>query len=488
MRANFRVAFDRISTFLPSSAVFPNTPGTTFAVVRPVGTSADVRLRDGEPNLAPPAGSTPESLARVPAPSFGSQEILDPDFQTPTTYMWSLGVQREIGWKLVAEAQYIGRSGRHLIGGYERNQVDIFENGFLSAFNAAKAGGESTLLNQLTALHPRRNAGETGAAFLRRFFAGQLTNNNVASLAATLAQTTVTAGGVTRSLADASGLGPFFFVDYPQFLGGMQVIDSNSFSNYHGGVFSLTRRFEQGLEFNVNYTWSRSMDDKSYDPTITRISSGTGQSAQSTPFDASNRRLNYGPSDFDRTHIFQGGGVFELPFGPGKRWGAETNAVVSRLLGGWTVTSNFLWQSGQPFTVISGTNTLSNRNSSRANFSGTNFNPSYTDDPATGVPSLFTPAERAQFSLPGPGELGNTSRNQFRLPPHFVMDASVIKRVRWTETRSFEFRTQIFNLLNNPYLGFPSSGVSILNLSTFSRDLTSDSSARVIEMAVRLNF
>ena len=230
------------------------------------------------------------------------------------------------------------------------------------------------------------------------------------------------------------------------------------------------------------------MDDKSYDPTITRISSGTGQSAQSTPFDASNRRLNYGPSDFDRTHIFQGGGVFELPFGPGKRWGAEANPLVSRLLGGWTVTSNFLWQSGQPFTVISGTNTLSNRNSSRANFSGTNFNPRYTNDPATGVPFLFTPAERAQFSLPGPGQLGNTSRNQFRLPPHFVMDASVIKRVRWTETRSFEFRTQIFNLLNNPYLGFPSSGVSILTPSTFSRDLTSDSSARVVEMAVRLNF
>ena len=493
VRGNFRVAFDRISTFLPSSAVFPNTPGTTFANILRVGTTADVRLRDGAPNFAVPAGATPQTLTRAAYPGFGIQEIIDPDFTTPTTYMWSLGVQREIGWKMVVEAQYIGREGRHLIGGYERNQPDIFNNGFLQAFIAAKGGGESALLNQLTALHPNRTATETGAAFLRRFFASSLTNNDVASLAATLNRVTVTQAGVTRILPDAAGLGKFFFTPYPQFLGtsaagGLQIIDSNSFSNYHGGVFSLARRFEQGLEFNLSYTWSRSMDDKSYDPTITRISSGTGQSAQSTPFDPANRRLNYGPSDFDRTHVLQGGGVYELPFGPGKRWGADSNGVVSRLIGGWTVTSNFVYESGQPFTVISGTNSFSNRSSSRANYSGSNFNPSYRDDSATNVPFLFTPEERAQFTLPGPGELGNTSRNQFRLPPHFVMDASIIKRVRWTETRNFEFRAQIFNLLNNVYLGFPSSGVSVLSGSTFSRDLTSDSSARVVELAVKFNF
>jgi hypothetical protein len=300
---------------------------------------------------------------------------------------------------------------------------------------------------------------------------------------------TVTQGGVVKNLPDAAGLGRFFFVPYPQFAaGGMQVIDSNSFSNYHGGVFQLARRFEQGLEFTAAYTFSKSTDDKSYDPTFTRISSGTAVSAASTPFDAENRQLNYGPSDFDRTHLFQVTSIYELPFGPGKRFASGSNGIVSRLIGGWTATAAVVWQSGVPFTVVSGTNTFSNRNSSRANFSGTNFNPSYQDDPATGVPFLFTAAERAQFSLPGPGELGNTSRNQFRFPAQFTMDASLIKKIAITERKNIEFRAQMFNLTNTTYMGFPSSGLSVLSGSTFSRDLTSDSFARVIEFAFKFNF
>ncbi len=489
VRGNFRVAFDRISTFLPSSAVFPNTPGTTFANILRVGITADYRLRDGIPSLSAPPTADPATLAQVPYPGFGSQEILDPNFKTPVTYMWSASLQREIGWKVVAEASYIGRAGRNLIGGYERNQASIFDNGFLQAFITAKAGGESTLLNQLTSLHPNRTASESGAAFIRRFFATTVANNNVASLAAALSGVTVTQGGVTRNLPDATGLGKFFFIPYPQFnAGGMQIIDSNSFSNYHGGIFQLARRFEEGLQFTVAYTFSRSLDDKSYDPTFTRISSGTAVSAQSTPFDAANRRLNYGPSDFDRTHLFQTSAIYELPFGPGRRFGRGANGLISRLIGGWTATTALVWQSGVPFTVVSGTNTFSNRNSSRANYAGSNFNPSYQNDLVNGVPFLFTPEERAQFSLPGPGELGNTSRNQFRFPPQFNMDASLIKKIVITETKSAEFRVQVFNLTNTPYMGFPSSGLSVLSGATFSRDLTSDSFARVVEFAVRFTF
>ncbi|HUE84360.1 MAG TPA: hypothetical protein VMM84_19825, partial [Pyrinomonadaceae bacterium] len=489
VRGNFRVAFDRISTFLPSSAVFPNTPGTTFANILRVGTTADFRLVDGVPPLSAPPTANPATLARVPYPGFGSQEILDPNFKTPVTYMWSASLQREIGWNVVAEASYIGRAGRNLIGGYERNQVDIFNNGFLEAFITAKGGGESSLLNQLTSLHPNRTGSESGAAFIRRFFSTTVANSNVASLAAALNGVTITQGGVTRNLPDATGLGKFFFIPYPQFnAGGMQIIDSNSFSNYHGGVFQLSRRFEQGLEFTVAYTFSKSLDDKSYDPTFTRISAGNVVSAQSTPFDASNRRLNYGPSDFDRTHLFQSSVIYELPFGPGKRFGSGSSGLISRLIGGWIATTALVWQSGVPFTVVSGTNTFSNRNSSRANYSGSNFNPSYENDPVNGVPFLFTPEERAQFSLPGPGELGNTGRNQFRFSPQFNMDASLIKKIAITETKSAEFRVQTFNLTNTPYMGFPSSGLTVLSGSTFSRDLTSGSFARVVEFAVRFTF
>ncbi len=498
VRGNFRVAFDRISTFTPSSAVYPAAPGATLAVSNTIIGQTDNRLRDGIPPLTPPAGSSPTSLATPTWPNTGlAQELLDPNFKTPTTYMWSLGVQRDLGRGFVAEAQYIGRAGRKLIGGYERNQVKIVENGFLDAFKIAKAGGESTLLNQLTAGHPSRNATETGAAFLRRFFTSTLVLNNVASLAASLNNTllcvggtgSACTGGTFKQLPDRNGLGTFFFNDYPQFLAGLVVIDSNSFSNYNAGIVQLQRRFQAGYEFGVSYTFSKSLDDKSYDPTFTRISGGTGQTTQSTPLDATNRRLTYGLSDFDRTHVFQAGGLLDLPFGPGKQFLSSRNPVLSRLVGGWTLTTGVVWQSGRPFTPVSGTNSFSNKNSSRAVYTGTNFNPRYQNDPVSGVPFLFTAEERAQFTIPGPGEYGNIGRNSFRLPPFFNMDASLIKKIPLRETMNLELRAQVFNLTNTPYYGFTGVTVgAVIPPTTFSRNLGTETSARIVEVAIKLNF
>ncbi len=499
VRGNFRIAFDRISTFTPSSAVYPAVPGQTLAQSNTVIGQTDTRLRDPfQSFLLPPANTTPTQLATPTWPNTGlAQELLDPNFQTPTTYMWSLGAQRDLGHGFVAEVEYIGRAGRHLIGGYERNQVEIFKNGFLNAFNVAKAGGESTLLDQLTKNHPSRTVTESGAAFLRRFFSSSLTLNNVASLASSLNNTllcvggtgSACTGGTFKQLADANGLGTFFFNDYPQFLGGLVVIDSNSFSNYHGGVFQLQRRFQAGYEFGVSYTFSKSLDDKSYDPTITRISGGTGQTTQSTPLDAKNRRLTYGLSDFDRTHVFQAGGLLELPFGRGKQFLNSANSVLSRLVGGWIVTTAVVWESGRPFTPVSGTNSYSNKNSSRAVYTGTNFHPQYHDDPGSGVPFLFPAEDIAKFTIPGPGEYGNIGRNSFRLPPQFNMDASIIKRIKIKESKNVELRVQIFNLTNTPYHGFATVTVgAVTPPATFSRNLGTESSARIVEMAFKFNF
>lgn len=402
--------------------------------------------------------------------------------------MYSIGFQREIGRGVVIDAQYIGRSGRHLIGGYERNQVKIFNNGFLEAFTQAQAGNVPTggLLDRLT--RPARGS-QTVLQYINTAFSSTaLANNNVAGLAAFLNTRFVTTNGQSTRLVEAAGFDPYFFNDYPQFLGGLQVIDSDSYSNYHGLVLQLQRRFAQGLDFNVSYTLSKSKDDKSYDPVFTRISGGTGQSAASTPYDANDRSLNYGTSDFDRTHALQGSVIYDLPFGPGRRYLRETNGFVSRLVGGFTLSTNFVYQSGLPFTIFAGSNTYSNRNSSLVNYSGGSFSPRYTVDPATGNMFLFTAEERAQFSIPAPGEIGNTPRNSFRLPPRFNMDLALIKRIGITERVNIELRAEASNVTNTPYFGFPNSGVTLTSGSTFTRNTTTESGARIIQMGIKLNF
>jgi hypothetical protein len=489
VRANFRIAYDRISTFLPSSAVFPNVPGITLAVINTIVGQTDNRLRDGIPSLAPPAGSDPFNRAVPAYPGLLSQELLDPNFITPKTYMWSFSIQRDLGKNFVVDAQYIGRAGRSLIGGYERNAVKIFNNGFLTAFNVAKAGGESDLLNRLTARHPNRSATETGAAFLRRFFPADMANNNVASIAAALNRQIITTGGVQRILPDVNGFGPFFFTDYPQILGGMQVIDSNSFSNYHGAVFQVQRRFANGLEMQASYTFSKSLDDKSFDPTFTRIASGSTQSAASTPFDATNRRLNYGISDFDRTHAFLANFTYELPFGKGRRFGDGVGSFVNRVIGGWSLQGIVTRQSGRPFTVVAGTNSFTNALGSRANYSGNKFTAQFQNDPVTGAPFFFSAEERAKFSIPAAGEYGNTARNAFRMPWFFNLDASVIKQTPFNigEKRfDFEFRAEAFNMTNTPYFSLPT--VVVTTPATLGRSLGTSTTARIIQLAGKLNF
>ena len=98
VRANFRIAYDRLSTFPPSSAVFPNVPGITLAISNTVIGQTDNRLRDGIPSCC--ASRLEAIQSRKPAnPGFLSQELINPEFVSPKTYIWSFGIQRELGRK-----------------------------------------------------------------------------------------------------------------------------------------------------------------------------------------------------------------------------------------------------------------------------------------------------------------------------------------------------------------------------------------------------
>src|SRR4029434_1011810 len=97
------------------------------------------------------------------------------------------------------------------------------------------------------------------------------------------------------------------------------------------------RRYGSGMGYLVGYTLSRSKDTRSYDPAFTVVSTANNQSASSTPFDVFDRDLNYALSDFDRTHVFQGQGVWELPFGRGRRFAGDVRRLEDVLIGGWTL-------------------------------------------------------------------------------------------------------------------------------------------------------
>jgi hypothetical protein len=204
IRSNYRMAYDRINTFVLSSQVFQNLPGIVIGLNDATYGQNGGRLA-GLPELKPPAVS-PESLAQ-PAP-FSNRVItvVDPNFKTPTTHQWSFSIQREVFRNAIVEANYIGRRAYNLFGAYNANQVDWRTNGFMNALNVVNAGGESQLINQLMSVDSRKTAAETGSQALRRIYSVDLRNNNWAFIAQDLSRRVV--GG--RGQAEAAGLGPYF--------------------------------------------------------------------------------------------------------------------------------------------------------------------------------------------------------------------------------------------------------------------------------------
>ncbi len=492
VRVNYRLAYDRLNTFVLSSAIYNNIPGVTLGVVNtefgqtggPGATGG--RLRDGVPAVAPPATVIPQ--AQLQPASFGSGTItvVDPSFRSPATSQWGLNIQRDIGKNIVVDVSYIGRKASGLFGAYNIGQVDIFKNGFLTEYQKLTASStyQSPLLNQLYGPDTRRVGAETGSDFVRRQFASTIVLNGVAGIAADAAGR-IQSG---KSLLELAGLPTTFFRPFPQFAG-INVIDSNDYSTYHALQIMVQRKFSQGLQFQGSYTFAKSLDSRSFDPAFTTAATGSAQSASSTPFDINRRYLNYARSDFDRRHVFVGYAIWDLPFGR-KGWiGKDAPGVVQRIIEGWNVNGVVTVQSGRPFTVYTGSSQLTNIVNSTANCNGCARDIGKVDKTSSafsGVPGYFTAAEIAQFSQPGPGQLGNTGRNFFNGPGAYNIDMAFLKRTNITEGVNFELRFEFFNILNHANFGFPTA---VITSTTFGRIRDSVvNESRKVRIGAKINF
>ncbi len=485
IRGNYRLAYDRINTFVISSAIFQSIPGITTSITNTDFGQAGGRLPD-VPSLQPTA--SPESFLQ-PRPSAGAINIMDTAFEAPMTHGWAFSYQRELWKQNVLQVAYIGRRADNLIGAYNVNQAIIGENGFLDAFNAVRAGGESTLMNQLLAGDTRRLAGETGSQFARRQFATQLQRNQVGAMASAIGSRLQ--GG--RTLPEIAGLGSYFFFPFPQFLGGVRVIDSGDWSRYHALEVTLDRRFRGGVGYKLGYTLAKSTDTRSFDPAFTTVATGGNPSSSSTPFDIYRRELNFSPSDFDRRHVFQGSFVSSLPFGRGRWIGGNVSEALDRLVGGWELAGTVTVLSGRPFTIFSGSNTLSNVVQTPANCNA--CDPStggVFNDPETSFLFYLSPEERARFSTPGAGEFSNVGRNFFTGPGSVNINLALVKRARIVGPHMVEFKLEATNVTNTPTFGFPESGTQspgVITNTAFGRIYDNViSAARRVQFGVKYAF
>jgi len=500
IRGNYRIASDRIATFLFGSSIFQSTPGNNTSASNSTFGQAGGLYRNLGPVIAALSPTrTPDALRQPDPFSTNSTSVIDPDLQFPQVHEWSLSFQREIRNNVI-EVNYIGKHAVHLLGGYNVNQVNIFasvpgltEANFLDAFNRVRASSSynSPLINLIMSGNAANNG---GTSRFRALNTTQITQGSVAAAALIVSQRTcqaaeVTAGICTNAqinqrLLDLSGF-PFFLQPYPQFTGGLNVFDSSDYSNYHGLQLIFKRRITSGLGFQLAYTLSESKDNRSWDPSLSTVSTGSVQAASSTPFDLRDRSLNYTWSDFDRRHVFQSTYTYELPVGRGRMFGSDMPKIFDYIIGGWQTAGTVFWSSGRPFTVYSGINTVSNVVQSTADCSGCSRHVGNLVL-ESGRNFWFDAATRALFSAPAPGSIGNTGRNFFIAPTYFQWDASLSKKFSITERIKFDLRVDARNVLNHPSFDNPTALITSTIFGRINDSVTNN--ARRIQLSGKISF
>jgi len=311
--------------------------------------------------------------------------MIDPVSKNPTSYQWSLGIQREVFSNLMLDVTYVGMQARHLYGGINFNQPQL---GATFA-NPGKA---------LDALRP-----------------------------------------------------------YP----GMSYIrfTENAYNgNYNGLQVTATRRYANGVQFGVAYTWSKTLNE----------AEGFGDTAlnQYNPHQG-----RYGRAGYHRAHILNLSYIYELPFLRTQR------GVIGRVLGGWQFSGITTFQSGQPTGVgvsgdISGTG-----QGARAIWVS---NPNLPKAQRTMTRWFNTEA----ITRPPNGTWGNLGRNVLVGPGLNNWDLALSKNFKVREGVRLQFRSEFFDAFNHPQF----SGVSATYGSGNYGYVTGARAPRIIQLGLRLTF
>jgi hypothetical protein len=259
-------------------------------------------------------------------------------------------------------------------------------------------------------------------------------------------------------------------------------------ANYHALQVNLRKRMSHGVQFDFNYTFSKSIDISS---DAERIDAYGGLGGQVINSWAPNQLRAI--SDFDTTHQFNTNWIFDLPFGKGKAFAPNTNTFTEAVIGGWQLSGVARWTSGFPVSIANGATWPTNWQLGGA---ATQIGPAHPHTTIrsdgsvnlfpTDLPVLPFGVGIGPFRHDFPGESG--TRNSVRGPGFAGLDMGLAKRWKLPiESHSLQFQWHVFNVPNLKRFDVQSvtTDISSSSFGTYSGLLTNP---RVMEFALRYEF
>ena len=421
---------------------------------------------------------------------------VDPNFRIPYSIQYTFGFQRELPGNFIFEASYVGRQARQLFVLADAGQIVDFKDNASGQF----------MIASLNNLQDQINAG--GAITPIAWFENQMNANSIATfgvpcsglgLGPTCTDVVANFTGFEVSIGDTADtiqalranrlLGPNVGLS-SQFATNAFVTNKGA-SSYDGMLLSLRKRFSKGFQFDVNYSWSHSIDNQS---TVANVTTSGGLIC-----DATNLRVCRGNSDFDIRHLANVNGIWELPIGRGRLIAGDAPGWVNSIIGGWELSGIFTARSGLPFSLATSswprTFIFDGANGVPAVLSGdlsvlkasihntANGQIQFFADP-NAVHNPTTGTGVAQY--PRHGQAGN--RNVLRSTPYWNVDTNLMKKFRlpWSETQTIQLRWESYNLFNHNVFAPPTT--IDIGSTTLGNVTTVQSTARVMQFGLRWDF
>jgi len=425
---------------------------------------------------------------------------IDPRRQVGSTDVLTLSVQRELPHNSLIEVGFVGRMSRDLYEKVDLNNVPyMFKMGgqtFAAAFDALQT---ALIAGQTPATQPFWEAALGGPT--SSYCTGFAT-----CTAAVVAQegSQIKRRDVSDTFSDLEGSWAIGNGYLTQFFNQGYVLDTtvSRGRGRYAGMYATLKKTGKNLSFQGNYTLSKSLD-----------SYGWNQDIIDTMQDAYNPNRSYGPSLFDRRHVFNGWLNWTLPFGRGQRW--ATSGFADKAFGGWSTSYVFTAGSGVP-------DMLYNSNSCGTEFGGSLY--SYSDcssllaiksgswnlsrHNSTSITSgwgqdsidskypnafgnagaIFNGAGKAgsNFRYPLFSDTRAGNQNWLRGMGYWTFDVSISKTTHITERLTTKFSADLINAFNHPNMSDPSTDIA--DPTSFGVLTGTQNLPRYIQWGLRFDF